>query len=73
MMGKVRLNLEVTDDLADFLEKTAKEQGSTKADIVRRGLSVIKAYKAQKAIGKDRIGFSSDGQTLETELLGLLD
>ncbi len=72
-MSKVRMNIEVSQDVADFLEQIAKEEATTKTEIVRRALSVMKAYKNQRQVGRSHIGFTSDPAGLEAEVLGILD
>lgn len=72
-MSKVRMNLEVNSDVADFIDKLALEEATTKTEIVRRALSILKAYRAQKELGRTHIGFTSDPQALEAELVGILD
>jgi predicted transcriptional regulator len=72
-MAKVRMNLEVSKDVADFLEELAASEDTTKTEIVRRALSVLKAYKQQKAKGRNHIGFTDDPAKLEAELVGILD
>lgn len=72
-MSKVRMNIEVTKDVAEFLEELAGEEGATKTEIVRRALSVLKAYKAQKQKGRSHIGFTEDPSKLDAELVGILD
>lgn len=72
-MAKVRMNIEVSQDVADFLEQLALDEETTKTEIVRRALSVLKAYKAQKERGRSHIGFTSQPDALEAELIGILD
>lgn len=72
-MSKVRMNIEVSQEVADFLDELAKEEATSKTEIVRRALSVLKAYKAQKKQGRSHIGFSSNSDGLEAELVGILD
>ncbi len=73
MSTKVRMNVEITPDVARFLEEIAKEEGATKTEMIRRALSMLKAYKQQKERGREHIGFTSDPAGLEAELLGILD
>ncbi len=72
-MAKVRMNVEVSQEVADFLEQLAAEEETTKTEIVRRALSVMKAYKKQRAAGRDHIGFSSNPDNLDVEIVGILD
>jgi hypothetical protein len=72
-MAKVRMNIEVSRDIADLLENLADEEDTTKTEIVRRALSVLKAYRLQKERGRTHIGFTSKPENLEAELVGILD
>lgn len=67
------MNIEVSSEVADFIEQLAKEEGATKTEIVRRALSVMKAYKKQKEQGRSHIGFVSDPGKLDAELVGILE
>ena len=72
-MAKVRMSMEVSQEVADLLEQLAAEEETTKTEIVRRALSVLKAYKAQKKQGRTHIGFASDPTSLDAEIVGILD
>ena len=72
-MPKVRMNIEVSEDLVNFLDEVAVEEGATKTEIVRRALSVLKAYKQQKHRGRSHIGFVKDPSKLDAEIVGVLD
>ena len=72
-MTKVRMNIEVSEDVADLLNELAGEEGTTKTEIVRRAISVLKAYKRQKELGRTHIGFTSSPENLDAELVGILD
>ena len=72
-MSKVRMNVELSREVADFLEEVAEEEETTKTEMVRRALSVLKAYKKQRERGRGHIGFTSHPENLEAEILGILD
>ncbi len=72
-MQKVRMSIEVSKEVADFLEELSKEEGASKTEIIRRSLSVMKAYKSQKSVGRNHIGFTADPQKLDAEIVGILD
>ncbi|SIQ57576.1 Ribbon-helix-helix protein, copG family [Rhizobium sp. RU20A] len=72
-MSKVRMNIEVSADVAAFLDELAQEEGATKTEIVRRALSVMKAYKSQKDKGRSHMGFVSDPSKLDAEIIGILN
>jgi hypothetical protein len=72
-MAKVRLSIEVSKELASLLESLATQEDTTKADIVRRALSVMKAYKEQASAGRTHLGFTADPTKLDAELVGVLN
>lgn len=72
-MSKVRMNIEVSEDVAKFLEQLAVDENTTKTEIVRRALSVMKAYKKQKALGRSHMGFTALPNQLDAEIIGILD
>jgi hypothetical protein len=71
-MAKVRLNIEVSEELARLLDKLADEEDVTRTEIVRRALAVLKAYKDQIEVGRTHIGFARDADRLDLELIGVL-
>lgn len=72
-MAKVRMNFEISQDVADFLEELSREEETTKTEIVRRALSIMKAYKVQRKSGRIHIGFTEDPKNLDAEIIGILD
>lgn len=68
-----RLNLEISDDLHQYLTDLARRRSTTIADQVRRGLSVIKAADRQSALGRRHIGFVEDPGRLDVEIIGIID
>lgn len=73
MSEKVRMNVDLSPELASFLEELARNEGATKTELVRRAISMLKAYKQQKERGREHVGFTSDPSQLEAELVGILD
>jgi hypothetical protein len=71
-MAKVRLNMEVSEDLARFLDSLADKEDVTRTEIVRRALSVLKAFKEQREAGRKHLGFTADPTKLDAELIGIL-
>lgn len=71
-MAKVRLNIEVSEDLARLLDNLAAEEDATRTEIVRRALAVLKAYRDQIEVGRTHIGFTRDADRLDLELVGVL-
>lgn len=71
-MAKIRLSIEVSQDLADLLDSLAQSEDTTRTEIVRRSISVLKAFREQKAVGRTHIGFTADPRGLDAEMLGVL-
>ena len=72
-MAKVRLNMEVSEDLVKFLDTLADKEDTTRTEIVRRALSVLKVFDEQRKAGNTHIGFTSDAAKLDAELVGVLN
>jgi len=71
-MGKVRLSLEINEDLAKLLDDIAEGEAVSRTEIVRRALAVIKTYKEQMDAGRSHIGFVRDSDKLDLEIVGVL-
>lgn len=67
-----RLNVIISDDLDRLIEELATETGTSRTDVVRRALAVMKAFKQQKEKGRDHIGFVSDPSKLDVEIVNVL-
>jgi len=72
-MAKIRLSIEVSQELSDFLDSIAASEDTTRTEIVRRALSVVKAFDGQRALGRTHLGFVDDPRKLDAEMLGILD
>jgi predicted transcriptional regulator len=69
-MQKVRLSLQVSDELNDDLDTIADETGTTKSDVLRRALVLLKfAHEARKE--GYRVGVTRDPAKLDREVIGL--
>jgi len=71
-MAKFRLNIELTHEMVSLLDGLADLEGVTRSELIRRGISVLKAYHEQREIGRPHLGFAKDPQRLDAELLGIL-
>jgi hypothetical protein len=72
-MAKVRLNIEVSPELAEILDSVAKAEHATRSEIVRRAISVLKVCKEQREMGRPHLGFVKDPRRLDAEILGILN
>lgn len=71
-MAKVRMHIELNETLDRELEAIAKDEGTTKSEIMRRSFSIIKAFKEQAKRGRPYMGFVSDVSKLDAEMVGIL-
>jgi len=71
MSDKVRLNLQVSSELNNVLEEIADSSGSTKTDVIRQALALMKVAHNAKKNGK-HLGLVADADKLDTEIIGLL-
>jgi len=71
--GKVRLNLEVSQEIADFLDTLAQENATTKTDVMRRAIALLKVAHDEKKRNRS-MGFvrADRDDLLETRIVGVL-
>ncbi len=73
MARKKKLEVELGDELDSELNCMAAEAGTTTADILRRGLAVLKAkHMMHKVGGPQHLGFVADASKLDVEILNVL-
>jgi predicted transcriptional regulator len=63
-MKKKRLNLELSDEAYEQLEKLAEASGKNKAEILRTGLALYGIAEAEKEKGR-RLGVVADDQVVK--------
>ena len=73
MPAKVRLNLDVSQEIADFLDTLAQENATTKTDVMRRAIALLKIAHDEKKRNRS-MGFVSAARddVLETKIVGVL-
>jgi metal-responsive CopG/Arc/MetJ family transcriptional regulator len=71
MNEKVRMNLQVSAELNELLERIAADTGSNRSEVIRQALALMKVAHEAKKKGK-HIGLVTDADRLETEIVGLL-
>ncbi|WP_327210221.1 hypothetical protein [Rhizobium leguminosarum] len=67
-----RLSFDLDASLAADFGEMAKETGIDVAEILRSGLSVMKAFRDQRTFGRKHLGFASNPARLDAEIVGLL-
>lgn len=71
MSEKVRLSLQVSEEINRMLEQIARETSSSKTDVFRQALALMKVAHEGKKQGR-HLGFVEDSRKLDTEIVGLL-
>jgi len=66
----VRLNLLLSDELNDQIERVVEKRESTKADVLRKAIALYVAASDGKERGL-KLGLARADQPLETEIVGL--
>ena len=67
-----RLSVNINEDLDSLINELASDANISRTDVIRRALAVMKAFKQQKAAGRDHIGFVSDPTKLDAEIVNVL-
>jgi metal-responsive CopG/Arc/MetJ family transcriptional regulator len=71
MTAKVRLNLQVSEQLNSDLEEMADSTGSNRTEVIRQALALMKIAHQARRDGR-HLGLVSDPSKLDTELVGIL-
>jgi metal-responsive CopG/Arc/MetJ family transcriptional regulator len=67
-----RLSVIISDDLDRLIDDLAADANTSRTDVVRRALAVMKAFKQQKELGRTHIGFVTDSSKLDVEIVNVL-
>jgi predicted transcriptional regulator len=68
---KVRLSLQVSQELNQTLEEIAESTGTNRTDVIRQALALMKVAHAAKRDGR-HLGIVNDARKLDTEIVGLI-
>ena len=71
MADKVRLNLQVSNELNRVLEEIADDTDSSRTDVIRQAIALLKVAHQAKKEGR-HLGLAADPRQLDTEIVGLL-
>ena len=71
MAAKVRLNLQVSEQLNADLDEMANSTGSNRTEVIRQALALMKIAHQARREGR-HLGLVSDPSKLDTELVGIL-
>jgi metal-responsive CopG/Arc/MetJ family transcriptional regulator len=68
---KVRLNLQLSQELNKTLDEITESTGTNRTDVIRQALALMKVAHDAKRKGK-HFGIVNDADKLDTEIVGLL-
>lgn len=68
---KIRLSLQVSQELNQTLEDIAESTGTNRTDVIRQALALMKVAHAARKDGR-HLGIVSDARKLDTEIIGLI-
>ncbi|MBA3518484.1 MAG: CopG family transcriptional regulator [Rhizobiales bacterium] len=67
--GLPRLNIVLSRDVAAALDEMAVATDSTKTEVIRRAIGLMKLAHEEKRKGR-HLGFTSSSEKLDTEIVG---
>lgn len=67
-----KMDMEVSAETDALIDEIAQEAGCSRKEVIRRGLSVMKAFSLKRKEGQTHIGFVADSASLDTEVVGVL-
>ena len=68
---KIRLSLQVSQELNQTLEEIAESTGTNRTDVIRQALALMKVPHSAKKDGR-HLGIVNDAKKLDTEIVGLI-
>jgi len=68
---KVRFTLELTEDVNGFLDDVAEQNGTTKSEILRKAVALLKASEIAKQKGRELAVIDPKSEKVVGHLVGL--
>jgi predicted transcriptional regulator len=68
---KIKLTLELSEDVNNTLEAIAEENSTTKSDILRKAIGLIKVANSEKKKGRELAVIDSKSEKVVTHIVGL--
>lgn len=68
---KVKLTLELSEDVNNALEEIADENTTTKSDVLRRAIGLMKLASTEKKKGRELAVIDSKSEKVVTHIVGL--
>ena len=69
MAEKIRLNLQLSEELYNELEIMALDSSTSRGDVIRRALALLKTAQTGKKSGR-HLGFAKNPEKLDQEIIG---
>jgi len=71
MARKIKLTLELSEDVNNALEEIAEESGTTKSDVLRKAIGLIRAANSEKKKGHELGFIDPKSEKVVTHIVGL--
>jgi predicted transcriptional regulator len=71
MARKIKLTLELSEEVNTSLEQIAEENGTTKSDVLRKAIGLIKAANSEKKKGRELAFIDPKSEKVVTHIVGL--
>jgi predicted transcriptional regulator len=68
---KVKLTLELTEDINNFLDEEAEQSGTTKSDVLRKAIALMKAASIGKQKGRELALIDPKSEKVVGHIVGL--
>lgn len=68
---KLRMNVQLSQELADVIDGIAKEADANRTDVIRQALALMKVAHEARKEGK-HIGIVADPDKLDSRIIGVL-
>ena len=68
---KIKLTLELSEDANNTLEEIAEESSTTKSDVLRKAISLMKVAASEKKKGRELAVIDSKSEKVVTHIVGL--
>lgn len=71
MSKTIRLSLELTNEVNTFLEKEAEQAGTTKSDVLRKAIALMKAAAAGRQKGRELALIDPANERVISRIVGI--
>jgi predicted transcriptional regulator len=68
---KIKLTLELSEDVNNTLEEIAEENSTTKSDVLRKAIGLMKVATSEKKKGRELAVIDSKSEKVVTHIVGL--